>query len=163
MFLAADQGDAALVSLLLARGAEVDPICPCSGYFTGGNWTPLQGAAFRGHLAIVETLLDKGADVNFKNSVGRTAMHLAGHGGAQGARLPIVRALLSRGADPHERDADGETPLMATVNDVLLFTTLSHKARTSTQKTAEDGRRSRMPPGLASTAGLRPCSNAVLT
>ncbi|TPX66009.1 hypothetical protein SpCBS45565_g04755 [Spizellomyces sp. 'palustris'] len=58
--------------------------------------TPLVAAAFAGHTAIVEHLLDKGADINLKVGVGerRTAVMIA----AWMRREEVVRLLVARGA-----------------------------------------------------------------
>jgi ankyrin repeat protein len=71
--------------------------------------TALMIAAERGHTAIVQTLLDQGADIQAKEArQGRTALFLAvAHG-----HTPVVQALLSKGADVKEKDNSGWTPLM---------------------------------------------------
>ena len=60
--------------------------------------TALQGAAMGGHAAILETLLDAGADVDVAGSYygGFTALAVASSSGHSW----IVRRLLEAGADP---------------------------------------------------------------
>jgi ankyrin repeat protein len=47
--------------------------------------TPLMIAAEKGHTAIMEDLLNAGADVNAADAEGRTALHRAAAGGASDA------------------------------------------------------------------------------
>lgn len=57
--------------------------------------TPLMAAASQGRTEMVQFLLDRGADINFRNRHGRTAiMFAAAHG-----HLKTVQFLLERGAD----------------------------------------------------------------
>jgi ankyrin repeat protein len=53
------------------------------------EWTPLMAAASKGYSKIVQLLIGKGADVNFKDEKGRTALwHAANHG-----HIPVVEML----------------------------------------------------------------------
>ena len=70
-----------------------------------GGSTPLHHAAGYGPLANAELLINKGADVNAKNSGRSTPLHWAIHDEAK------VRLLLSRGADINAKQAQGRTPL----------------------------------------------------
>ena len=67
--------------------------------------TALLGAAFGGHLDIVEFLLDYEVYVNIQDDEGRTALHPA----AMRGHIEIVEALLYNGIDPRTRDDDGKT------------------------------------------------------
>lgn len=72
--------------------------------------TPLTHAVAVGELAIVEALLTRGVDPNFRDRHGRTALFSAlGH--AAERAVPIVQALIRFGADPEVAAANGETPL----------------------------------------------------
>jgi ankyrin repeat protein len=71
-------------------------------------------AAFRraaeiGDLSALKALLDKQADIDSRDAVGRTALMLATLHGQTNA----VAVLLAYGADPNAADADGTTPLQA--------------------------------------------------
>lgn len=99
LILASYNGRAAATDLLLAHGADVD-----AADAVRGN-TALMGVAFKGYGAIVDRLLDAGADPLAVNKVGQTALMMAamfGHGG-------IVDRLLALGADPHQQDIAGNS------------------------------------------------------
>lgn len=55
----------------------------------------------------VETLLNKGASINFQDASGKTALHYA----AEGGHMMTTELLLKKGADPNLTDAAGRTPL----------------------------------------------------
>jgi len=57
---------------------------------------------------IVRMLIERGADVNIKNSKGMTALMIASRGG----RTEIVRMLIERGADVNIKNSNGKTALM---------------------------------------------------
>ena len=54
-----------VVDFLLERGARVDAMPPG----LGAVWTPLHFATFKGHLPVVMLLVDRGANLNFKDGV----------------------------------------------------------------------------------------------
>jgi ankyrin repeat protein len=72
-------------------------------------------AASRKQVRVVETLLDKGADVNIRATDKEkgieqiTALHVA----ATNGHVEILQLLLSRGGDVNAQDHSGLTPLMA--------------------------------------------------
>jgi ankyrin repeat protein len=67
----------------------------------------LNTAARDGDLGVAEKMLAKGADVNFQNGEGKTALLLA----AEGGHTEVVRAILEAGADVDTKDGNGCTSL----------------------------------------------------
>ncbi len=61
--------------------------------------TTLHLAAMKGYIQIVHMLLEKGIDINTRDSQGWTALHLAAETGQQA----VVKLLLDRGADFYAR------------------------------------------------------------
>src|SRR5687768_2629188 len=88
MFEAVRKGDAAAVTALLDKGADVN------AKFRYGQ-TALFKAAERGHAAVVKVLLDRGADVTVKDTFyGATAMTWATSNG----HMEVVRLLFEKNA-----------------------------------------------------------------
>ena len=88
MFEAVRKGDAAAVTALLDKGADVN------AKFRYGQ-TALFKAAERGHAAIVKVLLDRGADVTVQDTFYKaTAMTWAIDGG----HVEVVRLLIAKNA-----------------------------------------------------------------
>ncbi|HOD75396.1 MAG TPA: ankyrin repeat domain-containing protein [Syntrophorhabdaceae bacterium] len=72
---------------------------------TNGLDQALLEASAKGDLAVVRSLLEKGADVNARTDMGETALHLA-------SSEEVVRVLIEHGADVNATDAEyGMTPL----------------------------------------------------
>jgi ankyrin repeat protein len=68
----------------------------------------LRSAAFTGRKDAIEPLLDKGAEIEGKDSIGNTALFVAVIGG----HLDVAEALLANGADINAKDFTWWTPLM---------------------------------------------------
>lgn len=130
-------GDAELIRLLLAAGADPDRT-------DGSNETALHRAAWRDGPAVA-LLLEAGADPNVAARIlGRTALHVAASGGAilnarllleagaetepryyrgktalfiaaEGGSEGVVEALLGAGADVDAADEEGITPVVAAI------------------------------------------------
>jgi 26S proteasome non-ATPase regulatory subunit 10 len=71
------------------------------------GWTPLHSAVSSGREAMVELLLDLGADVAAANKGGRVALHYA----ASKGHVAIADLLLKRGAKINQKDKVGCTAL----------------------------------------------------
>ena len=69
--------------------------------------TPLIEATDRGHLAIIQRLVDAGADIQARDQRRTTPFALAARGGHHG----IMQFLLRQGADPTAMDIDDCSPL----------------------------------------------------
>ncbi|TDI43124.1 MAG: ankyrin repeat domain-containing protein [Acidobacteria bacterium] len=91
-WLAAQNGNASMVELLLEAGADPDAALP-SGETLG------MSAARSGDPAVVRQLLTAGADPDRKATRGQTALMWAAGQGHSG----VIEALLEFGADPHSR------------------------------------------------------------
>ena len=96
-----------VVSLLLARGANVNAQCGVHGN------TPLTAALREGHLEITSLLLDRGADVNAQERDGDTPLIIAVDKG----HLEFARLLLDRRAVVNAQGQFGGTPLTAAISE----------------------------------------------
>ena len=124
-FLAAEHGLVHNLALMVHKGANVNhktkplPYCfisqgyNCSEFDADWNFTctpvlkcktefcsstMLHAAAHRGHLEVVNFLLDNGANISTVNCVHLTAMHIA----AEEGHLKVVKALHEAGATPDQ-------------------------------------------------------------
>jgi ankyrin repeat protein len=104
MHRAAMYGRGNVIDMLVAEGADVNAVIRSDVRRDG--WTPLMVAAAEGQLASVERLLIAGAQVDARNTRGRTALFIASWYGSK----PIVERLMRAGADPTVIDAIGITP-----------------------------------------------------
>lgn len=91
--------------LLLFAGAETLELI---------NMELLQSAQL-GTVSEVQTLLDKGADINFRNENNQTAVMIAAFEGHVDAVIELVK----RGADCNARDVLGNTALMYSASEKL--------------------------------------------
>lgn len=96
LMLAAYHGHAETVGALLAAGA--DPRLR-----NAKGLSPLDGAAFKGDLAVMRALVEGGAEVDAAGPDGRTALMWA----TAFNRSAAVEVLLGLGADPGKVDAHG--------------------------------------------------------
>ena len=75
------------------------------------GWTALHCAVYRGHLAIVQAILQvEGVNVNVKTVTGKTPLHMVWRASIRD-ELPIMQALLEAGANPNAANFGGLTPL----------------------------------------------------
>lgn len=101
LWWAANQGNLALVQLLISRGADVNLPDHHGG-------TPLTQAASSCHIEVVRYLVGHGADIHAKIYDGRKAFNLAVTNG----HTRVAEYLLSLYNDPNETGDSGYTPLM---------------------------------------------------
>lgn len=95
--MAAEEGKSDMVKLLLDKGADIDEIGiehPTDPRFLEDMGSALHRPVVGGHEAVVKFLVEKGANVNLKDVMGRTPLALAQAKG-NGA---IVELLRERGA-----------------------------------------------------------------
>ncbi len=113
LFVAIDRDRLQDVVGLLDKGADVD-------FKTTGDWTMLMRAIANDcQVGIPEALIERGADVNARDNIGRTALMLAAHGGLK----EIVELLIAKGADVNAKAHIGWTVLMHATGKgtVLMF------------------------------------------
>lgn len=85
------------------RALDAGGNCNQSVEVNGVNSTLLIQAVFK-HIALMQLLLDHGADVHGRDWKGSTALHYAW-------RPEIIIMLLNSGADPNARTIENDTPL----------------------------------------------------
>ena len=117
LVFAAYNGNPAVTSLLLSKGANVNaaadmPIMfpgasPKSGPIALSAITPLLAGTGAGSLAVVRALLDAGANVNARDGRNMTALMAAVSTNHQNPAM--IRLLLDHGADPAIQSSVGET------------------------------------------------------
>jgi uncharacterized protein len=102
---AARAGNADAVRMLMIAGAQVNARESWNGQ------SPLQWAAAEGHGAVVEALIEGGADIRQRSNAGTTPLMFAVRKGDMGS----VKALLAAGADVNEKRVDLATPLLVAI------------------------------------------------
>jgi ankyrin repeat protein len=100
--LAAAEGNADAVRLLAEHGADV-------GAQAASGRTPLTEAALKGHVAVIEQLLDQGADIDRSDATTNRWAALAA--AASEGHLPVVELLIARDADVNQTDGTGSAAL----------------------------------------------------
>jgi ankyrin repeat protein len=100
---AVEYGQESVVRFLLDRGQDVN------GFTADFEliYSSLYKAAVKDNPAVVDLLLEWGAEVNARDGSGATPLH----GAADGGRVDLTRLYLDWGADPEARDEEGYTPL----------------------------------------------------
>lgn len=107
VWLAAREGNAALVDVLVASGWSVEG---------PATRNPLRIAAYRGHLDVAQTLLRHGANIeaDHRDIRGGTALHMA----AKAGHAAMVAFLIGKGANIDAKDwRHGYTPLHMAVQN----------------------------------------------
>jgi ankyrin repeat protein len=119
LWSAAFHDDVPSIDLLIGQGASVDPVTE--------DETPFLGAIKWSRFAGAERLLRHGANVNFQNSKGMTALHFVLKKNSDRRHIEM---LLRYGADPLIRNEAGTSPLDMVRNrrDKTYFNMLSGRA-----------------------------------
>ncbi len=86
------------------------------------GFTPLSMSLYSREFGIAETLIKKGADLNFKNSGGVTPFMLAVSAG-RNSQPEIVKLMIKKGADIHKVDSEGKTALFYGVGKIWIDVT----------------------------------------
>ena len=97
---AAKEGQAAVASFLIKKGAKVD------AKESHGYRTPLHLAIAEGHGSLARLLLQAGADIEAETGIELHPLHIA----ADKDHLEIARMLVQRGANVDATDQIGRTP-----------------------------------------------------
>jgi ankyrin repeat protein len=98
LWAAAFKDDVAAITVLLEHGAEIDPVTE--------NETPFLSAVKNSHFRAAEALLERGANVNFQDSHGMTALHYMLKKDSDKRHF---RMLLRHGARGDLKDKQGKT------------------------------------------------------
>ena len=116
LWAAAFANNVEAIDLLVRSGASLDPVTE--------DETPFLGAIKWSRFTAAERLLRHGANVNFQNSKGVTALHMMLK---KNSAPTHVEMLLRHGADPTIRSKDGKSPLdlVAKRRDKTYFNLLS--------------------------------------
>ncbi|XP_043853743.1 B-cell lymphoma 3 protein isoform X1 [Dromiciops gliroides] len=142
------------VLLLLDRGADIDAVDIKSGR------SPLIHAVENNSLAMVQLLLQHGANVNAQMYSGSSALHSASGRGL----LPLVRTLVRSGADSSLKNCHNDTPLMVARNRRVIDILRGKAARPGPQPTlgppepSQDGSAPISPEGNSQLGSSGPAS-----
>ncbi|KAF1333317.1 60s ribosomal protein l19-2, partial [Globisporangium splendens] len=110
LLIASEKGKKHATYLLLHQGIDKER---CKGMVGSlfdvldSGYTPLHYAATRGHLEVIQLLLDFGWTIDTRNDALETPLHLAAFSG----HTAVAERLLDRGANVNARNEDNETPL----------------------------------------------------
>ena len=100
LFAAGWWDDVKSLDLLLRAGARIDVVVGITPFLASWCWRKFAAAKF---LAL------RGADVNYQDTKGRTALH---HGVEKEFDPALLRWLVKHGASPDVRDRDGVSPIL---------------------------------------------------
>ncbi len=104
MLLAAIEGHAEMVRLLVAAGADTK-------LTTQNGTTVLMGAARSGNLSTIQAAYELAGNIYARNRMGQNVVHLAVLAPLQSPFEQILQFLASKGAQLNVKDAHGRTPM----------------------------------------------------
>jgi ankyrin repeat protein len=117
-FAAVQGGNMKIIDTLQAAGLNIDASCDYSGRGSK-KYTTLHHAASYGHVALVRTLLDLGANVNQADNERRSPLHYAANNDNPYS-FKIIKLLITAGAKIDHPDHDFNTPLLLAVKKINL-------------------------------------------
>jgi ankyrin repeat protein len=98
------------IRLLIDNGADVNLVK--NSTYASWHTAPLNIAARYGNQAVMNQILQvPGINVNFKDSSGRTPLHLLVGGPSNQATVESLRQFIAKGADVNATNTEGATPL----------------------------------------------------
>lgn len=119
---ACEAGDVDFVKECLSNGLDPNIKNPEQGHEENCTFA-ITAAANEGDIEIIKTLIEYGANINVKTTLGNTPLHLASYCGNK----DVVRLLINNGAKINERNNVGETPVFPAIirgnqetTDILL-------------------------------------------
>lgn len=144
------------VEMALADGENVN-------YVTKNGESALLSASTKAPVAVVETLIRKGATLNVCDKrKKRTPLMCVMAEGSQ-ERAPVAELLIKAGSNVNQQDADGDTPLhLAIRNDSLDAKTILFLLKTGRVKIEMQNKNGMTPLMVAAEAGRSDCIKMLL-
>jgi ankyrin repeat protein len=96
-----------LISCMVEHGCDINFKLPRDSWCSKGHSTVLHKAVLCKQLDVAGVFIDKGADINMKDSEGDTALHLA----AKEGEIDAVKFLVKKKSSVSAANKRGETPL----------------------------------------------------
>lgn len=112
--LACMNGREDAAATLIDHGASIDIKIP---------YAPLHSSAFTGNVNMIRLLLHKGADINFQDSSGETALHYAAYKGQK----KVVQELLKQGAKTDISDVKRKQSIDLAKTEEIRMLLKNHK------------------------------------
>uniref|UniRef100_A0A914WJN4 SOCS box domain-containing protein n=1 Tax=Plectus sambesii TaxID=2011161 RepID=A0A914WJN4_9BILA len=93
-----------IAKCLIDNGAAINSV-------NAAGWTPLMKASYHGRSALVSLLIEAGSDVNARDKLGNSCLHICAQNGHVHGDAQCVRILIQSGANPNARNLHGFTVL----------------------------------------------------